>query len=635
MKHIGFICLAAAVSLIMLYCISIPLSSAQSQTQAVALTEEERAYIKEIGTVKMCVDPDWYPYEKIEKNGNYTGIAADLIGLISERTGLKIELVPTKNWDESIAWSKEGKCDILSFLNETEERDKWLVFTEPYFLDPNVLITREEHDYISDLARLSGEKVVLPEGTSIEERIRRDYPNIKIIIVSSEDEAVDYVSGHKADFTVRSQTMAAYTIRKEGLFNLKIAGQIPDYTNKLRIGIRKDQPMLRGILDKGIAALTPEDVQNAINNYISVEIQKGFDYRLFFVIFGIFSVLVTAGLIWNTQLRKLNRKLKDQKLKLVQMSEQLAKSESLYKSIINASPDAIVIFDKDGAIVMASPIAYRLLHYNAAEGELIGKNVECLILEDDHKIMNANRKALFEGNKIATSEYEGVRKDGKTFVMEVNSEAIRDEKGVPYQMVSIVRDITKRRTMEDKLKQSESRLLALTASLEAQNLKLNEKVVIDKLTGIYNRYYLDQRIRETVERSEQDGSSISILIFDLDKFKYVNDTYGHDTGDQVLIAIAKTVKNMTGEKDVFARWGGEEFLLLMDQKDLESAAETAENIRGRIARISHPNAGIVTVSIGVAEYRKGEGIQSWFKRADIELYRAKNEGRDRVCISKP
>lgn len=183
----------------------------------VSLTDEEKAYIQKNKTVKMCVDPDWVPFERINEKGEHEGIAADLIALVSQRTGLKIELYPVKTWDESVEASKKGKCQIMSFLNQTPARDKWLIFTEPIFYDPNVFITREEHSFIANPKSIFGETMALPRNTMVEERIKRDYPNIKIISTGSENEAVNLVSERKADMTMRSLIVAAYTIKKEGL----------------------------------------------------------------------------------------------------------------------------------------------------------------------------------------------------------------------------------------------------------------------------------------------------------------------------------------------------------------------------------------------------------------------------------
>jgi len=287
------------------------------------LSPSEKSYLKESGPITMCVDPSWEPYERIAENGKHVGIAADLVALIAERSGVSLQLIPTKSWEDSLSASKEGKCQILSFLNQSPKRDKWLLFTEPYFSDPNVFITREEHDFISNPATLSGQSIVFPAGTSLEERIRNDYPNLTVRIVGSEEESLQLVSERKSDMTVRSLSMAAYTIKKNGLFNLKIAGQLPGMTNNFRIGVVKNQPLLRDILNKGMRSITPQEVQQIVNKHISINAQTAVDHALMIKIVTGFTLFLFIGLLWNYQLRKVNKVLAAREMELVELSRKL------------------------------------------------------------------------------------------------------------------------------------------------------------------------------------------------------------------------------------------------------------------------------------------------------------------------
>lgn len=279
------------------------------QAFAIELTVEEKDYLKKTGTVKACVDPDWYPFERINEKGEHEGIAGDLLRLVAKRTGINLEIIKTASWDESIQKIKDKKCQILSFLNQTSQRDEWLLFTEPYFTDVNVFITRNEHPFISDPATLTNEAIILPGQTAMSELIKRDYPNLKIVNSVTENEAFILVSDNKVDMTMRSLIIAAYTIRKEGLFNLKIAGQLPNYTNKLRIGILKSEPLLVDILNKGIGTITNQEREEIINRHVSIEVKTRLDHRLLFEIISIFLVLIFVTVYWNHRLRKLNRKL--------------------------------------------------------------------------------------------------------------------------------------------------------------------------------------------------------------------------------------------------------------------------------------------------------------------------------------
>ena len=276
------------------------------QARAVDLTAQERAYIEHNPRIRMCVDPDWVPFERISSQGEHEGIAADLVQLVAQRVGLKVDLYPVKNWSDSLAASKDKRCQILSFLNQTPERDQWLVFTKPIFFDQNVIITREEHAYIGDPKGLTDESVALPRGTMVEERTRKEFPNLRVISTDTEEEAIALVSQRKADMTIRSLIVAAYTIKKEGLFNLKISGQIPGFANALRIGVLQNETVLRDILDKGVQTLTEQEREAIANRHVSVNIQHGFDYRqLLMVLLG--AVLVVLAIIfWFRKLREVD-----------------------------------------------------------------------------------------------------------------------------------------------------------------------------------------------------------------------------------------------------------------------------------------------------------------------------------------
>ncbi|WP_247877208.1 diguanylate cyclase [Azospirillum brasilense] len=260
--------------------------------------------------VRFCVDPDWPPFEVINRNGMHEGIGADLLKLASTRAGLPMALHPTRDWDGSLAASQEGLCDLLSFLNQTPKREEWLVFTEPLFVDPNVIITREDHPFIPDLAGESDKVIALPSGTAIEERVRRDFPGLRVVTTGSEAEAFAMVSNREADLTIRSLTVAVYTIKKEGWFNLKVSGQIPGYENTLRIGVRKERADLRDRLNAAIATITPQERSQIANRHVSINVQTAMDYELVRNLSIGFLVVLLSNLAWAIKLHKTNVQLR-------------------------------------------------------------------------------------------------------------------------------------------------------------------------------------------------------------------------------------------------------------------------------------------------------------------------------------
>lgn len=440
------------------------------QANAIQFTAAEQAYIDNSATISMCVDPDWVPFERINENGEHEGIAADLIQLVAQRTGLRIALYPVKNWEESLAASKAKRCQLMSFLNRTPAREQWLAFTAPVFFDPNIIITREEHPYIGNLHGLSGESLALPKGTMVEERIRAAYPNLKFILTESEPESVALVSERKADMTIRSLIVAAYAIKKEGLFNLKIAGQVPELTNRLSIGVLKDEPILRDILDKGVATITPQEREAIANKHVSIQVQSGVDYVVVWRVVAGAVLLLLIAVYWNRKLSALNREL-----------ERLS--------------------------------------------------------------------------------------------------------------------------------------------------------VTDKLTGLFNRVKIDSVLGDEINRAQRFGQTFGLILLDVDYFKQVNDTHGHQVGDRVLIEIAAILRSSVRQTDIVGRWGGEEFIVICPQTDGNGTLTLAEVLCKNVAQHSFPLVGSKTASFGVAFYHSGDRVEDIVSRADGALYNAKHQGRNRVAMN--
>ncbi|HDQ4572225.1 TPA: biofilm formation regulator diguanylate cyclase SiaD [Pseudomonas aeruginosa] len=166
------------------------------------------------------------------------------------------------------------------------------------------------------------------------------------------------------------------------------------------------------------------------------------------------------------------------------------------------------------------------------------------------------------------------------------------------------------------------------------NLALKEASIRDPLTGLPNRRMLLERLREENERSQRHGQSYVLAMLDVDFFKQVNDTWGHDSGDRVLVEIARAMESELREYDLCGRWGGEEFLLLLPQTRLQDAGPVLERVRDSVRTLAvrvSTEALSVTASVGVTEHRIGETYSQTVNRADAALLDAKRSGRDK-CV---
>jgi diguanylate cyclase (GGDEF)-like protein len=169
-----------------------------------------------------------------------------------------------------------------------------------------------------------------------------------------------------------------------------------------------------------------------------------------------------------------------------------------------------------------------------------------------------------------------------------------------------------------------------TCQLVEKNKELEQLAATDRLTGLYNRLFIDRVLEREFSMVGRNGSAFSLILLDIDHFKQVNDTYGHHAGDEVLKAISKILKATVRESDVVGRWGGEEFLVLCPNTSLTDTLKVAEKLRLSIAQYDFASIGSRSASFGVASYQQGDSIASVETRADKALYLAKEKGRN--CV---
>ena len=303
---------------------------------SLSLNEEEKNYLLQHPTIKACINPAWMPFEVLTPDGKYEGIGADLLKLVAQRVGLKLEIIQVYTWEESLEKAKKKQCDIINFITKTAEYEKWLLFSEPLFSDPNVLITREEHPYIHDPKELLRESIAISKGDSLLERFSDEFPNTITFSVAKQEDAILMVSEKRVDMTIHSLMVAAHTIKKGGFFNLKIAGTPQNFTNYFRIGIINNDAILQKILNKGVESISELEKERIINNHVSIIIQPGIDQKMWYVVAVI---LISIGLIllWNYTLRQRVKEVLDINLSNQKTMMQQTKKAELGELIGNIS----------------------------------------------------------------------------------------------------------------------------------------------------------------------------------------------------------------------------------------------------------------------------------------------------------
>ena len=299
--------------------------------------------------------------------------------------------------------------------------------------------------------------------------------------------------------------------------------------------------------------------------------------------------------------------------------------EKSFTEIFNYNPEFLVITDEK----------FKIVKVNKTFEQIAGNNLEVILyngflkfihIEDIAETLNSLTK-VNDVNPMVTF-CNKLRKNNNTYI-EVEWWCMLN-KGYIYLSG---RDVTAEKVMKRKIEQANKELLMLNEQLKEENEKLLKSAIKDELTGIYNRKFFEKRVVEEMEIADRANEHISLIIFDLDRFKLVNDNFGHQFGDEVLKRTTQIAGDLIRKTDFLNRVGGEEFAIILPNTNKAQAVFVAEKVRKALEDNKHFKVGQVTGSFGVAERMKAESLRSWYKRADNALYQAKNTGRNRVVDS--
>ncbi len=296
----------------------------------------------------------------------------------------------------------------------------------------------------------------------------------------------------------------------------------------------------------------------------------------------------------------------------------LTESEQRMRAMSQASHDALVMIDADDRITFWNPAAENMFGYT--ESEMLGRKFhDVAVLPDE---VGKAKTGLERFGKTGTGpilgrvmEMEGVRKSGEVFPVERSVAAFR--LGREWFAVGSMRDISARKLVERRL---------------------NELATLDELTGLSNRRYFMEQADAQLKQAIRYRQEFCFMMFDLDHFKRINDTYGHDVGDEVLRGVGQTLRQVMRGTDIFGRVGGEEFAVAMPETGIEAARSVAERLREKFMEVriqTWTKPVEFTVSIGIAHLDSPETMLSQLmKRADQTLYEAKRRGRNLVVTDE-
>lgn len=445
------------------------------------LSYEEINYLKNIDSIKVCAEENWQIDESNASGINH--IAYLLSQKVSKIIDKPVTFVKSSTWTESLQNAKEGKCNLLPMLAKTEDRKEWLNFSKSYLTQDLVIATSNEHLYVEDFSQLENKTVAIVKNYAYIKDIRRQYPNLNLIEVTSPKEGLLKAQEGEIFGYIDAPVSLAFVMRNENLVDIKLVGKLDNVALNISMGVTKDDVLLSSIIEKAIDIIPKSTISKILNDFYTIKYEKGIDYDLVRKVILASVLLFLVMLYWNRKVKKANG-----------------------------------------------------------------------LLEEAQKSL--------------------------------------------------------------KLKNQELELISIT----------------DRLTGVYNRHKLDDVLEKEYVRYKRYKREFGIIILDIDKFKKINDTYGHLTGDSVLIELSDILKQTIRASDIVGRWGGEEFIIVSPETNLKGLETLAHKCRLAIASHKFKVVNSVTASFGVALYVENKTIDELILQADNCLYKAKENGRNRVEI---
>jgi signal transduction histidine kinase/CheY-like chemotaxis protein len=286
-----------------------------STATGVTLTSEERAWLDKQHTVRVRI-ADWPPYLIVNDNEPPQGIVIEYLKLIGKRTGVRFKHEvtdqPLAEFLESIK-QRQGP-DMTAVIVPTTERDQYLSFSKTYISSPYVIFIRGQDKPILDISGLAGKNLAVPRGFAVQEQLVRDYPEIRLALVDSDEEALEAVATGQADAYIGNLTVASHIIHRRGFSSLQVTAAGPFKEQSLSMGNRNDWPELTSIIDKALESITAEEKTAIRNKYLAIKYEQGINkaavLKWVLIVGGAALGIVLVFLFWN---RRLSHEIRNRK----------------------------------------------------------------------------------------------------------------------------------------------------------------------------------------------------------------------------------------------------------------------------------------------------------------------------------
>jgi len=363
-------------------------TTATSKTINLYLTESEKAWLREHPFIRVGMDSEYAPYEWMNKDGTYVGMAVDYLHLIEKKFGIHFEMTKGKSWSEIVEMAQKGEIDILTSIVQTPERLNYFLFSEPYRDTQTMIVDNGEGEFIGRLGNLSGKRVAIEKGYFTQELLEKKYPQIQLVLANNIAEALTFVRDGKADAYVGDMSAINYAIKTNGLETLRISGQT-EFSSQHRFAFPKTNSELASIMAKAMASISAEESDIIFSRWLGMRIEQGvrtetilkysIGVGLLFLLFGYWYYRLRCEIRY----RKAAEAREHYRNTILEMIAKMIPLPMVLESIINGVEEqnsrmfcSILLLDKEGH-VFSNVIAPRLpdFYNEAIMGVHIGRGV--------------------------------------------------------------------------------------------------------------------------------------------------------------------------------------------------------------------------------------------------------------------
>ncbi len=695
----------------------------------IPFTNEEVAWLAERPVVRVGVPTGFNPVSFAE-NGEWQGVAADFTREVTDRIDLNVELITSESWPELQASLRRGDIDAIPLMFWTKERSLAYSFTRPYVRIDLVAYTRDDDTQFNGMADLRGYSVAIPEGVELLERLAATTLGTEFIRVATFTEAIRTVSRGDADVAFVNEMVFEALARAENVTNLRPAFRAPLEGTELHFVTRRDLPVLRNIVQKGLDAIPEERAVDIMARWegnssaVARPDLLGFsdaeqDYLAAHETLSTcvqsnalpFESYDSAGHSGATSVyTAIIAERLGKPVKTVRREHWPAVESALAQGRCDF---AMLAVDTSRAeIVLGAPWQSETLALVTADSQPFIDNIEDLsgvrvgVVQGFASLRNLRQRfpdLLFEGiesrssayDRVASRELFGVVDLVPTASHELRSRDARrlkisavipgDDAGIRVAASSpllssildkviisipaVQRDammsgwssgdeatsldmqtllpviiglsvilaivlvrLYEQRGHRQEMRRKTDELERINDNLKAQKHSAMHLAYHDQLTGLSNRSKLMLDSDLAIKRAERSGNRLALLFLDLDRFKYVNDSLGHDVGDKLLVSVARRMQGLLRDTDQLCRLGGDEFIVVLEDIDGEySPQRVSERIIEAIGKPFMINGQSISVgtSIGISLYpENSDDFNTLLKYADSAMYAAKEGGRN-------